>query len=53
MNTRDMITFLCSMVVKNRNGADFPYVSAFFKHPRNLELNPLEGKETLIPLNRV
>ena len=51
MNTRAMIIIFYSMVVKNRNGADFPYVSAFFKHPRILELNLLEGKETLIPLN--
>lgn len=48
-----MIIFLYSMVIKNGNGTDFPYVSAFFKRPRNLELTPLETEETLIPLNKV
>lgn len=51
MNTRDVIIFLYSTVVKNRNGTDFPTVSAFFKHSRNLEPTPLEGEETSMPLN--
>lgn len=32
-----MIIFLYSMVVKNRNRIDFPYVSAFFKHLGKLQ----------------
>lgn len=52
MNTQDMIIFLYSVVVKNRNGTDFPCVSTFFKHLRKLQPVLLEGGETLIPLNR-
>lgn len=53
MNTYDRIIFLYSMVVMNRNGSDIPSISAFFKHPKNLVLTPLEGEETLTPLNRI
>jgi hypothetical protein len=52
MNTYDMIIFLYSVAVKNRNGNDFPHISAFFRHPKNLEPASLQ-EETLILLKRV
>lgn len=53
MNTHDVVIFLYGMAVKNEHGNDFPYVSAFSKHPKSLVPASLEEEETVTPLNKV